>query len=786
MSLLRGAKALALGLSCLSPVAGAAKTTNSIEIASQDMVEAIARLGAETGRQIVSPDELIAGRSSVAVQGQMAPREALVRMLNDNTLRVTELSDGTLVVSSAGPVDFVSQDTTEEEFFLGTIFLTTARRTLENVEDVPAQVIVFDQNTLDESNISDFSDAIEYLPNVNIATNSDPRRGYYSIRGVSSLNIAATSPTVGVFQNGVLQNSTGLRFNINPSLRDLERVEVLYGPQGTAYGRGTIGGAVNYVTAKPTFEQEGSITLSFNDQDELDGELVLNTPLTDTLAFRAVFYGTDVPGFIAAPNAPETDSIGSRNSGGRLSLRWQPNDQLTVDLSYQYDRSSYDGSFAANAASVLAGAPAQLSNTVPGIDIRRRNFTLNAEYETTFGTFISTTGSLTSDLFGIEDFDLGINPGSVLGRDSFEDTFSQEFRFESQDFNVGVGQISFNVGLSFSDISAETQSDFRTADFAGFGPGSANTVFNREVENRSIFADVRWQPTDNLEITVGARYSEDKISVRSRAITAGSLALLLPTSDQTQSNTYSGFTPSISVNYNWTQNFSVYASYSTGYKPGGFANQGATLAEFFEEDVENFEVGFRANFFDDRLKVATSIYQLDYTNIQVPLRIDVANGFFGGVENAAGARSRGAELSITANPLPGLTIAAAYGYTEAFFTDYRGSTNGDLTGAPLPNAPEHSYSLIVDYEFEERANGITPFLRAELTGKSGYNSEATSTSSVGDYDLVNLRIGVRNDDFTVSAFAENLFDEIYAVDSFSGNLVPGKPRTIGIVGTFRF
>ncbi|MEM6480894.1 MAG: TonB-dependent receptor, partial [Pseudomonadota bacterium] len=451
-----------------------------------------------------------------------------------------------------------------------------------------------------------------------------------------------------------------------------------------------------------------------------------------------------------------------------------------------HDELDYDGQFFADDASVLAGNPLQRSNTVPGLEVERTNFLLDVSYQTDFGRIISTTGYLESNLAGVEDFDLGPDPNQILSRDNFEDTFSQEFRFESNEFDVGTGTLTFNLGLNYSETSAETQSDFEALiDFSGLGPGASNTIFTRDVENRSIFGDVRWQATPQLEIAVGARYSVDDVRVRTQALRTGSLAGFgSPTF--VRDADFDAFLPSISVLYDWNDSFSTFASYAKGYKPGGFTAQSGALGQFEEEFADSYELGLRYVGFDDRLRLRATLFYVDYTDIQVPIRQDPANGFFGGVENAAGAESQGFELSFSTDPLPGLTIEGAFGYTDATFTNYAGSSFGDLTGFSLPNAPDRTYSLIVDYEFQNKFRGLTPFVRGEFNGTSGFRPEAINFNEVGDYNLVNLRTGFRGENVDLTLFVENLFDETYAVDGFSTFLSPGAPRTYGIVASYRF
>lgn len=789
--------ALSLGIAAFAPDIAVGGETQNIDVPAQSLRAAIAELARETNWKVSAATDVVKGKRSTAVVGELAPSKALEKMLQGTGLSASKVGQSYVILE-----DVVSQNAqADEEFDLGTLVLTTARRTTENVQDVPGSVQVLTEDQLERANIGDFADAIEQLPNVNIATNSDPFRGIISIRGISSQNILSTAPTVGVFQNGVLQNSTGLRHNVNPTLIDLERVEVLFGPQGTAFGRGTIGGAINYVTAKPKFETEGSVRLSYNDIEEGTAEVVYNTPLSETLALRFVAYGAFSDGFVDAPFSADTSSLGTDNLGARVSLRFQPNDRLTIDASVQYDDADYDAPLFVFESSLEAGDPIVGNNAIPGGEVRRTNFFFEAAYETGIGLLTSTTGYLDSDLDSIEDFDFSPVDDSLIARDNIQDTFSQEIRLESRDFDLGgsLGTVSFNIGANYSQTDSRTVADFQVTNlvFMGFplGPGTSNSIVVLDVENFGVFGDIRWKPIEALEISVGGRYSFDEVQVNSSSLTTGSAALLLPSETVVDSASFSDFTPNVSILYDWTDNFSTYATYSTGYKPGGFANGAvAGFIEFDEESAENFEIGFRANLFDGALAINASAFTLRYKDIQVP--IPTALG--GGIDNAARAQSDGIELSLLANPIPGLTISGGIAFTDARFTDFTDSLSGDLTDTRLPNAPRRTFNLTADYEFQNDFRGLTPFIRGEFSGTSGFTSTAGDTVEVGDYNLFNLRAGLRSERLDVSFFVENLFDETFAVESFSGTptapapfagdnlVVPGEPRTFGVIASVRF
>lgn len=772
-----------------------AETAPPIDIPAQALDEALKDFGEITGLHVIAPSEVVEGHQSPQVTGEPNRYRALSALLAGTGLSfVTTSRDSVAIVSRAE----VSQNS-QPEFIVLPPIVVTARRTEEELDDVPASVVVLGAEDLDVSNINDFRDAAQRLPNVSVATPSDPRRGYISIRGIGNFNIAGTAPTVGVFQDGVLQNSSGLRFNINPNLVDLDRVEVVYGPQGTSFGRGTVAGAINYVTAKPRFEQEASVKVDANDLFEVSGEAMFNTPLSDSLALRAVLYGAYSEGFVETPFVSGTDTAGDDNRGARVSLRYQPNDRLTVDGSVQYDLSHFDAPLFAFEDTVDDGDPTMAIGEIDETEIERLNARFEIAYDTDFGLFTATTGYLDSSLEGAEDFDGTPDFVSRLVRDNFEETLSQELRFESVDFDLppGFGAVAVNLGASYSDMSRETQSDFQLADFLGLGPGGSNSIAETDQTNWGVFGDIRWKPNDRLEITIGGRYSDDDITTVRERVRTGSRAGtgFDPVKSEGE---YSAFTPNASILYDWTDNFTTFASFSTGYRPGGFVGLGELTRDYEEEFARSYEIGLRSTFLDGTVAVNASVFRVEYEDMQVPIPFDPARGLEGGVENAAEAESQGIEVSVTASPLPGLTLGGGYGYTDAEFTDFSDSVVGDKTGDRLPNAPESTFNVTADYELQQDFRGATPFIRGEFFGSSSFTPEIVNDIEVGDYTLLNLRAGLRGDNFDLVLYIENVFDEEYALDAtgpvFGGpvefqdqnRVTPGEPRKIGLAASYRF
>ncbi|MEL6196949.1 MAG: TonB-dependent receptor, partial [Pseudomonadota bacterium] len=538
-----------------------------------------------------------------------------------------------------------------ETVVLDTIRVTT-RRTEEALEAVPGSVVVLDDQEIERADIRNSIDVIRRLPNVSFTEGSDPTDVDLSIRGISSLvgTTAATGPTNGVFVDGLLLNPTGSLIGINPNLFDLERVEVAFGPQGTAFGRGTIGGAINLVPKRPTEEREIRFEGGIGSFPDGDVRAIFNTPILDDglLSARFVGFFRSSNGFVELPTVG--GDAGQEDIGGRLSLRSTPTDRLTLDFAASFDRSEFDAANSVLLSSAEDGDPQNVSDFVEEDTLDRAVVSFDAAYDFDFGTVRSKTGFLRTDLDGKNDSDSTALDIFTTEIDSVDEAISQEFRFESEviDLPSGLGTLTFNPGVSFSfndsrdDFIIDAGDDFFTAS-TQFGldsgilvPGQAivdDGSFSdvdqfQEVDTFGIFGDVRWRPVPELEIAAGARFSRDTVRVEAASAGEGLVAtgiaqvsvfpggpvvpvdvsglidVPFPDAPLTSAEeTFTAVTPNASVLYEWTDQFSTYVSFSTGFRPGGFSLDEGAIAPFDEETVRNFEGGFRANLLENRLQL---------------------------------------------------------------------------------------------------------------------------------------------------------------------------------------
>ena len=781
--------ALTVALSAGSAIAQGRPDTPPMAIAipAQPLAQAIVAFNVQTGLQIVAPADLVAGLSTSGLQGSYTPEQALRQLLAGTGLTHSYADTNTVTLERAG------LQPESGPVRLGPVTVT-ARRTEELLQDVPGSVVVLTDEELRRSNVGNATDVLSRLPNVGFLSGSDPNTLPLSIRGVSNLAGAGTSgPTNGVFSNGILLNPTGQAFGIDPNLVDLERVEAVFGPQGTAFGSGTIGGAINFVTKKPTEEFEASLETEIGSFPDGRGTAIVNSPILDKglLSARLVAFGGISDGFVDFENVSDPDSIGRDDIGVRLSLRSQPTNRLTLDTSVSFDRTEYD---AENEVPIDRFDDDDLVSEADFVGEGRIDRLLTSfewVYDLDRGSIRSTTSFLQNESEIAEDTDFSQIDFDVTTGTLEERAIAQEVRFESESFTLPAqsGEVSFNLGVStnFSEFERDILSDPGSDAFALFGElddGSTTLSSSKQnVFNVGLFGDARWRPIPALEIGFGARFSRDRVRQEGEVLTSGLSALASPPVPfASEEAIFTAVTPSASIKYDWSENFSTYFTFSTGYRPGGFSALQTGLSGFEEESVLSYEGGFRASLFDDRLLVTGSGYLLDYDDIQVTTVDDGGSLPVFRIDNAAAARSVGSEIGVSVLPTQGLRIDAQMGLNFTKFTDFTDSVFGDITGTRLPTAPVHTLSLVGDYEHpREILPGARGFLRAEYNFQSSFRDRVDpSFEPLDGFDVLNLRIGLRSENYAVEAFVENALDEIYATNQASASALGFGPATVEV------
>ncbi|MEL8056491.1 MAG: TonB-dependent receptor [Pseudomonadota bacterium] len=739
------------------------------------------------------------------------------------------------------PVVSAQEDAAEEEETrrFGPVVVTAQRRE-ESLLDVPVSVSAFDGDLLEDLGVADLTEVAKITPNVTLEVSRGTNTTLTAfIRGVGQQDpVAGFEAGVGVYIDDVyLNRPQGAVLDVF----DVERIEVLRGPQGTLYGRNTIGGAVKYVTRglgdEPEFKADVALG-SFNQRDLI---LTTSLPLSDTFRVGGSLALLQRDGF------GENINIGGENynkniTAGRLSAEWDIASNVDAKFSADWllDESAprqghrlIPGQF--------SGAPVldNVFDTRAGLDIVEQNaegggaslvFTVDVNDNVTFKSISAYREDESTTPI---DFD-SLPSGDLDVPAIYEnDQLSQEFLI-----NYDSDKISGVAGFYYLDANASTVFDVlleNTGNLIALPGLNAQTFGDVGTETWAIFGDVSYAVTPEFTVTVGARYTEDERTSRVLRRTfisgfsdffGGAGIPIATTSDFEGSATFDDFSPRVSLSYALTDSSNVYATYSQGFKGGSFDPRGQTSAapdfnqdgtvspeEIFEfmqfdpEEVDSFEVGYKTSKYDGRLNMSAAVFYNDYTDIQVPGSVGVdtdgdgiEDTFTGVTTNAGAATIWGAEFEGNATLFEGqfndddlLNLAWSIGYIDAEYDEFIDATNTDVADQRVfQNTPDWTASAQLAYETPFTiANNDGTLLLNTLVAYRGDTSQFETPNPFLDQDAyttidAGLQWETEGGSWAFSVNGKNLTDEEYIVAGY--NFVNINPDgtftpTLGLEGT---
>ena len=739
-----------------------------------------------------------------------------------------------LFASAAMPA-FAQAPDAEDQAFEGEIIVTAQKRE-ERLVDVPVTISAVSQARLEELGVSDLDELANYIPGLNIQEQSANNPGIV-IRGITSdSGSAQQAARVTLYYNGVdISRSRGSYQDIY----DLERIEVIKGPQATLFGTASAVGAISIISARPKPGFSGALTAGMGNFDQrlLTGNLNFGS---DTIAGRVAFAYKKRDGYVnnLAPN--QDDLNGQDQLGVRGSLRFTPTDELTADLIVTYDRQRNPGTAFVSRAlptasgpgnpfgdAFLGGSPRSLQDLYQadlGLtrDVYDVNYTVNYEFADNWAlTMVNGYRKFDS----LEVFDADGSAAWYLEFTEFAkgDQFNHETRFAYTDdkfrgsfgFNFfhedSIQNVPFSanerVFLTCATSTAATRAQCvapnGTVPAQALTPVPYSSVFENKGRNDSysMFADGTWIPAPSLELTFGARALIEKrrsgffARVPRSALTGG--ASLIPGQVDTAGQTFRtedsfiAVLPRANLLYRFSDNFNGYATVSKGRRSatvqlGARATVGGPVANFtpvLAENIWNYEVGLKgaAGIFSGSI----GAYYLTYDNFQVS--IVLPNGTTQ-TQSAGTATNKGVEAELTIKPASWLSIFGNVGYIDGGIDD-KPTIAANFRGAKFRLQPEVQASG--GFTINAPLGGVTFFATPTVTYRSSMffeipNNPLTAQEAV---TLVNVNAGLRfgGDRFEISAFARNLLNEDYLLDA--GNTggafgipsyIPAEPRLYGL------
>lgn len=659
--------------------------------------------------------------------------------------------------------------------------VVTARRREESVLEIPESITAFTALDIENRRIDSLRALVDLTPNVIVRETFRSNETFITMRGISTAQ--GGLPAASFIVDGV---QLGGNEFINQDLFDIERIEVLRGPQGSLFGQGAIAGAVNIVTAAPTNELQGFVKASYGNEASARLAGSVSGPIVkDQWYFRLSGYTRDSDGFIENIRGEKID--GSDHSGLRARLEYEGEN---LDLSIRGSTSSGSGGAAMQDRPVLGGdgnpvAPDDVTNPGPGSNIIGRedtdfsDFSVRLDYDLGGATLtsISALADAQQDVYGDGDF----LPVDIVFQDlTFtSDVFNQELRLTSDDdqrFRWLVGAFYqerdelANVFVAFSDNSP-----------VNAGMTILNNSNQTTSDSWAAFGQLDYDLNDRTEFSLGLRHDEDEQTTVDQKNPG-------PTAAEAS---FSKLQPKLQLSHQWADEALVFASYSEGFRSGGFTQN----ARFEDEETANFEVGLKSRFADGSVTVNASLYRIDYINQQLSFVIFDEGVAQRGVLNLSDTDINGLEFGLSSTPADNLRVDIGVGYTDAVVKSADTSAlevlgiTATVDGNRSPLVPELTANLALSWS-QPLANGLELLWHADFRRRGDYffdpfNEIATATNS-----FVNLNVRLDAPSWSVALWGRNVGDVRHAtnisIGSSNRNRVQNRPRSFGLEATYRF
>ena len=683
--------------------------------------------------------------------------------------------------------------------------IVTARKRAESLQNVPVSIIALGDEKLDDLGLQTLESVSAYVPGVTIGEAVVSTNLF--VRGIGSGVNQGFEQSVGVYVDGIYM---GRGFQTRAPFLDLERIEILKGPQGTLFGKNTIAGALNIVTAKPTDQFEGEVTALY-EPDHGEGALtaVVSGPLSDTLSARLAARASTLDGYMKNTLSGEKDPR-EDDRVVRASLRWTPTDRLEVNTRFETGSFDVDGRVS-QALSLDAATLALFQGFDPqadGIFNERRslggehplfaaefnhaevdNFVTTIDYSLGDHTLTSVTGYSAYDYHEVAEGDF--TPLDTANQDTVQDfeQWSQEVRLSSPDDRP----FRYIVGLYYqkAELDSVIRVDIDLRDLLG-APiiGSRHNTFLHDAETFAAFFEASLDFGDRWTLNAGLRYSDEEKSVWKRQVSAelgtdipdpGSLLFILGWVNHTleDKRSESQAAPSVSLQFDATENIMTYVSASKGFKGGGYdearADGDPDLFEYEEETVVSVEAGAKMTLLHGAATLNAAVFHSNFEDLQV----STFEGINFIVGNAAEATTQGLELDGSWRATDSLTLAGALTVLDAEYDSFPGAAcyanqteaegcvgrRQDLAGGKLQFAPDLSANLNAEYA-ATLGNSMQISARIDLNYSDDIllanDNDPDPAQSQSSYVTVDARVALAgaDDQWEVAVIGRNLTDKL--------------------------
>ncbi len=659
--------------------------------------------------------------------------------------------------------------------------VVTARRREENVLEIPESITAFTALDIENRRIDSLRAMVDLTPNVIVRETFRSNETFITMRGISTAQ--GGLPAASFIVDGVQLGGNEL---INQDLYDIERIEVLRGPQGSLFGQGAIAGAVNIVTAAPTNEVEGLVKASYGNEASTRLAGSVSGPIVeDQLYFRLAGYARDSDGLIENVRGEKIDA--SDHSGLRARLDYEGEN---LDLSIRGSTSSGSGGAAMQDRPILGDdgnpvAPDDVTNPGPSSNIIGRedtdfsDFSVRLDYDLGGATLtsISALADAQQDVYGDADF----GPVDVVIQDlTFtSDVFNQELRLTSDD----EGRLRWLAGVFYQerDELADVFVEFSERSPVNAGITILDQSNRTTSDSWAAFGQLDYDLSDRTEFSLGLRHDDDEQTTADQNNPGPTAA----------GASFSKLQPKIQLSHQWADEALVFASYSEGFRSGGFTQN----ERFEDEETANYEVGVKGRIADGSVTVNASLYRIDYINQQLSFVLFDEGVAQRGVLNLSETDINGFEFELTSTPTDNLRVDLGVGYTDAVVTSADTSAlevlgiTATVDGNRSPLVPELTANLALSYT-QPLTNELELLWHADFRRRGDYYFDPFNQIQTATNNFINLNVRLDAASWSVGLWGRNVGDVRHAtnisIGSSNRNRVQNQPRSFGLEATYRF
>ncbi len=683
--------------------------------------------------------------------------------------------------------------------------IVSAQKRDESIQEVPIAISAFTGDALRNTGITNSQALVKAVPGVSGSISSNYM--FITVRGINAgTYTAASEPALGLYTDGIYRGRHGAAVG---TYYDLERVEVLKGPQGLLFGRNASSGAIHVITAPPDLDETGAFfSLGAGERGRQALEGMVNVPLGDRWGLRAAVLQKEEDGYIRNLTTGE-DHLWYEVSAGRLSLRHEPDwGDATLRAAYEDREQSGAIYLPIMPDGSLQWGDELTSNTTTGdydrVQTAETSLTVNIDLPGSMA-LRSLTGYYANKFDYQEDWDgTPIDLGNWISQQESE-YFSQEFVLSGD-----RDRLSWFTGVSFYNEDVFYDLHHLTGDVGWLFGLPFPLMFDErayidgDYQGWAVYGETRWQLTDALDLSVGGRYTSDERDGEVEFLGGGFVVGVYTPSPVSGGESWNDFSPRVALRYFVRDNLMLYGTASRGFKAGGLettrlsepadpltllAPPTAGVATYGAEEVWAYEVGAKGSLLDDRLRVAAAAFTYDYQDRQVDV-FDPTDGF-AAVVNVGEVEGSGLEVELLWVPNRHFDVHLALGYLDVESRGIPAAVCTGCDGHRPPNSPEHTASGALNVHY--------PFAGGEWLGSVEFFWQSESHSNLNNHPLglidssgtVNLQVGWEDERWRVVAYVENVADEvalqlrIFDPATFQLGVNATRPRTAGVNVSYR-